>query len=93
MDSNLLRHGIKREAYAVPLATNWKQMLLGFDNEPEGTNNTCFDIGVAAVKRWVIPRAERCLDWVDWKRTDTWQDLFKYNSGVTNQDSEADDTE
>jgi hypothetical protein len=93
MDSNLLRHGIKREAYAVPLATNWKQMLLGFDNEPEGTNNTCFDIGVAAVKRWVIPRAERCLDWGDWKRTDTWQALIKYNSGVTNQDSEADDSE
>ncbi len=80
MDSDLLRHGIKREAYAIPLATNWKQILLGLEKKPEGCNNPCFDIGVAAVKRWVIPRAERCSDWVSWQRSDTWQALTKYNS-------------
>lgn len=82
IDSDLLRHGIKREAYAIPLAKNWRQILLGFENKPEGDNNPCFNIGVAAVKRWVIPRAERYSDWVSWRRLDTWQALTRYNSAT-----------
>jgi len=79
IDSDLLRHGIKREAYAIPLASNWRQILLGLENNPDGLDNSCFTIGVAAVNRWVIPRAERCPDWVKWRRSDTWQALTRYN--------------
>jgi len=89
MDSDLLRHGIKREAYAIPLATNWKQILLGLENKPEGCGKTCFDIGFAAVERWVIPRAERCSDWVGWRRSDTWQALTKYNSALSTDHGKA----
>jgi len=40
IDFDLLRHGIKREAYAIPLAKNWRQILLGFGDKPEGYNNS-----------------------------------------------------
>ena len=79
IDSDLLRHGIKRETYAIPLARNWRQILLGLENNPDGPNNSCYTIGVTAVNHWVIPRAERCPDWVKWRRSDTWQALTKYN--------------
>jgi len=89
MDSNLLRHGIKREAYAIPLAANWKRILLGLDNEPEGCGERCVDIGGAAVKRWVIPRAERCSDWTSWRRADAWQALIKYNDSLISEECET----
>jgi len=93
MDSNLLRHGIKREAYAIPLAANWKQILLGLENQPQGYGESCINIGVAAVQRWVIPRAERCSDWVGWRRSDTWQALTKYNSTPIPEHCEASDSD
>ena len=80
MDSDLLCHGIKREAYAIPLARNWRQILLGLENNPDSPDNSCLAIGASAVNRWVIPRAERCPDWVRWRRSDTWQALTKYNN-------------
>lgn len=81
LDSNLLRHGIKREVYAIPLAANWKRVLLGLENEPDNCDqSSCLTIGVAAVKRWMIPRAERYSDWAALSRSDTWDALTKYNS-------------
>jgi len=93
IDSNLLRHGIKREAYAIPLATNWKQILLGLENQPEGCGEPCFDIGIAAVKRWAIPRAERNSDFVNWRRSDTWQALTKYSGTPIIEHGEVADSE
>ncbi len=34
VDSDLLRHGIRREVYGIPLATNWHEVLLGEDAQP-----------------------------------------------------------
>ena len=33
MDGDLLRHGVSREVYAMPLAENWRQYLTGEANE------------------------------------------------------------
>ena len=79
IDPDLLRHGIQREAYAIPLATNWRQILLGLENNPNGYDNTCSGIGAAAVKRWMIPRAERRSDWIHLHRSDIWQALTRNN--------------
>ena len=86
IDRDLLRHGIKREAYTVPLAKNWRQILLGSENIPEGFDDNCSQIGVAAVKRWVIPRAERCSEWAKWRREDTWVDLTTYARPLGNKE-------
>ena len=78
IDSKLLRHGIKREAYAIPLATNWRNILLGSENKPEGYLEPCSRVGSTAVQRWMIPRAERNSDWSRIRRPDIWRSLIKH---------------
>jgi len=83
IDSTLLRHGVRRETYAIPLARNWRQILLGSEDIPDGPDNPGAAIGAAAVSRWVVPRAERCPDWVRWRLSDTWRALTEHNSTAT----------
>jgi len=77
IDENLLRHGIKREVYAIPLATNWREILLGRETIPEYQSSKVSEITMAAVRRWVIPRSEKASDWSCWSRQNTWDDLTK----------------
>lgn len=78
IDANLLRHGIHREAYAIPLAGNWREILLGEQQVPEPPHYTVEEVAKAALDRWVIPRTERKSNWRDWTRRDTWHALTKY---------------
>jgi len=78
IDRDLLRHGIKREVYAVPLATNWREILLGTEVMPEYQYHSVSEISTAALQRWVIPRSERMPEWSCWTRQNTWDTLTKY---------------
>lgn len=78
IDENLLRHGIRREVYAIPLATNWREVLLGKETIPEYQSHTVSEIAMAALSRWVIPRSERASDWSCWSRQNTWDALTGY---------------
>ncbi len=78
VDSNLLRHGIRREVYGIPLATNWREVLLGQEPAPIRNPATVEDLGAMAVDRWVSPRAVRDSSYRTWTRTDTWQLLTQY---------------
>lgn len=71
LDQNLLRHGIPREIFAMPLYENWRAFLLGEAHACEGTRPDARTIASAALKRWVIPRSVRCPDYRDWRRIDT----------------------
>ena len=81
IDDNLLRHGIRREVYAIPLATNWREILLGKETTPEYQSHDISEIAMAAVRRWVIPRSERASDWSHWSRQNTWDALTRYVFG------------
>ena len=78
IDKNLLRHGIKREVYAIPLANNWREILLEKDKTPEYESCSASEIAMAALRRWVIPRSERTSDWAYWTRQNTWDALTGY---------------
>jgi hypothetical protein len=78
IDENLLRHGIKREVYAIPLATNWRDILLGRETVPEYQSRNVSEIAIAALRRWVIPRSERTSNWSCWNRQNTWDALTGY---------------
>jgi len=80
IDQELLRHGVRREAYAVPLALNWRDVLHALDDNPEVVDVSASHIGSAAVKRWVIPRADRRSDWLTWRRKDTWDAMTSHVS-------------
>lgn len=73
LDPNLLRHGVAREIYASPLATNWREFLCGKSLGCVVNRPSAEEIGHAAVVRWLEPRAIRRPDYKGWTREDTWR--------------------
>ena len=56
---DILRHGIEREVYAMPIAENALEFLAGEDAEPRFSHRTVAEISALARERWVVPRSER----------------------------------
>ena len=59
LDPEMLRHGITREVYAAPLATDALDFLSGATDELHLDRPTAEEISKAALERWVLPRADR----------------------------------
>ncbi len=59
ISQSYLNHGIRREIFAVPLATNFREILIGEQTRARWQLRSAADIGRACVDRWVAPRAER----------------------------------
>jgi hypothetical protein len=77
LDDDMLRHGIKREVFGVPLAKNWRQFLCGEDSRAEIDRPSVTEISEAAKQRWIIARSKRCPDYNDWTRKDTLEIIEK----------------
>ena len=62
-----MKHGIAREVFVCPLATNVKQLLLGEHIRPSFSGlKTVDEISQLVKKRWIIPRAERESNFKIW---------------------------
>jgi len=60
MDADaVLKHGIKREVYALPVAKNCREFLTGQEREPEIGCLTVDEIAELARDRWILPRSIR----------------------------------
>ena len=70
-NGDLLRHGIKREVFLVPLASNYKEYLLGNDVYPIFYDRDFEKITQYFINRWMIPRSQRFNDWKEWTIKDT----------------------
>jgi len=58
LDGNaVLKHGIEREVYAVPLAANYKEVLLGQHRNVRSLAQPAADLAQYSLERWVLPRA------------------------------------
>lgn len=68
LDANLVHHGIKREVYASPLASNYKEYLLGLETEPIIHLSSVNKISEAAKERWILPRSISNVIWKDFIR-------------------------
>lgn len=72
MDPDLMRHGIAREVFVCPLASNAQAFLSDNDPEPDFAGlPRSGEVAAAALTRWVIPRAERKPDFKNWRVADT----------------------
>ena len=71
---SMMNHGIKREVYAMPLATNFREFLLGKDNEAVIDNLVVNDISELALRRWVIPRSVRKPDYETFQKRTFWDE-------------------
>jgi len=70
LDPDLVRHGIKREIYAMPLMGNFRDALNGIAS-PDGAERASVErIASAALERWVLPRAETRPSYKDIRKAD-----------------------
>ena len=54
-----LQHGVKREAFAAPLASDWRDFLQGRCETPKFLNRSSCDLMSFFCQRWLFPRAAR----------------------------------
>lgn len=66
--SDVLKHGVQREAYLFPLASNLKDYMEGRAKKPKYPDRPFTDLADSWRGRWLIKRAERVNGWQDWKR-------------------------
>jgi hypothetical protein len=77
LDPDLIRHGIAREVYAMPLATNCREFLCGQADDALIDRPSAAEIARAALDRWVLPRAQRCPEFASFRREDLRQLLVR----------------
>jgi hypothetical protein len=59
LPSDLLRHGVKRQIFVVPLAQNTKEYLTGMDNKLQAFDFSADGMFDYFRERWMLPRASR----------------------------------
>lgn len=71
MDTRLARHGFVREVFLCRIASNAEALLRGDSRRVlYGGLPSVREASIAALNRWVIPRAERDNRYLDWRASD-----------------------
>ncbi len=75
-DSNLLRHGVKREIFLIPLIHNLENYMNGIEKRPYYIDVPFNELANYWRNRWLIPRSERVDGWCNWNPEDIENLLF-----------------
>jgi hypothetical protein len=65
--SEMLKHGVQREAFLFPLASNLKDYVEGRADEPMYLDRPFAALAAHWCERWLLGRAERVNGWQKWK--------------------------
>jgi hypothetical protein len=69
LDPDLMRHGIPREVFVCPLASNARRFLTEKAEQPKFRGlKPVAEISRLALERWIVPRAERRPEFKLWQR-------------------------
>jgi hypothetical protein len=69
MNNEILKHGIRRQVFASRIADNAFEFLSGKQETPEyGTLLSVPEVSRLVKERWIIPRANRNPEYLDWKK-------------------------
>ena len=79
LSPNLVRHGISREVFAMPLIENYKNVLLKGRNIYGSQRPTVDEITEAALGRWILPRAASKPEYREIRREDYLAEQLKLN--------------
>ena len=77
LSQNILNHGIRREVYAVPLASNADRCLRGEVKRARWQLYSTKEIGDFCVQRWMVPRSEWDHTYLDITREQTLNKLIR----------------
>ena len=64
----VLRHGIRREVYVMPIAKNAQAFLAGRDSTLQFDHRSVQELSALARDRWIIPRAKRKPEYLQFRR-------------------------
>lgn len=80
---NALHHGIRREAWAIPLAKNAWEYLSGNSQRPAYYQASFSSLAMRWRNRWMLPRSKRecVLDWRNWQREQILEIITPSNDG------------
>ncbi len=71
LNPNLLRHGINREVFICQFASNASRFLTGKAKRLNHKNlRSIADVTRLSLDRWIIPRAMRRTEYLNWKKED-----------------------
>ena len=68
LSGNLMNHGIRRELFVMPLARNAREFLQGKHQRLLWFRQSVEELSAFFLERWLLPRAERCRDYVNYTR-------------------------
>ena len=57
--NSILKHGVEREVYVIPLADNWKEVLSGRQKRLRSLTKSAAEISRFCLSRWIVPRSNR----------------------------------
>lgn len=77
LSQNILNHGIRREVYAVPLASNTDRCLRGEVKRVRWQLYSTKEIGDFCIQRWMVPRSEWDHTYLDITREQTLNKLIR----------------
>jgi len=78
---DILNHGIAREVYAVPLALNWQEILIGTQKDVYTSVLPASEIIQFCLNRWIIPRASRDKRYKSFERCRIMEHLLNGGDG------------
>lgn len=76
LSGELLKHGLRREAFLFPLVSNLEDYMEGHTCRPAYYHQPFQDLAAWWRKRWLLPRAERIDDWYTWDKGEIEQMLI-----------------
>ena len=76
LPSNLIHHGVKREAFLFRLVENLEAYMEGRDTEPIYLNLPFSELVAWWRERWLLPRAQRIDDWRYWRKEELYPTLL-----------------
>lgn len=68
LSSEILKHGVSREAFLFPLVHNLEDYMNGQDYEPEFRDLPFENLVAYWRERWLLGRVERVDGWCNWQR-------------------------
>jgi len=79
---DLLRHGVKREAFLFPLVDNLQDYMEGRSDEPVYLDRPFTDLAAYWRERWLLRRAERVDGWQQWRHEEIAEMLILAEGGT-----------
>lgn len=85
MDTALARHGFVREVFIAKIAKNAEALLRGDNTRVMyGGLPSVQGAASAALERWVVPRSERDIRYLDWRASDLLASILGNPASVSN---------